>query len=105
MRLCPYYFYRTKTNFYFNYRLGERLQKNLFIRDGQMASKSTKDITQKHKKIVTSIAYALLFACLALFFFGCEESSQSMLGDYYVTNISSPQAEAYRIIQNALDAN
>jgi len=67
-----------------------------------MASKSTKDITQKHKKIVTSIAYALLFACLALFFFGCEESSQSMLGDYYVTNIASPQAEAYRIIQNAL---
>ena len=27
MRLCPYYFYRTKTNFYFNYiKLGERLR-------------------------------------------------------------------------------
>jgi tetratricopeptide (TPR) repeat protein len=28
MRLCPYYFYRTKTDFYFNYiNLGERLRK------------------------------------------------------------------------------
>ena len=66
-----------------------------------MASKSKKDKTQKHKKIVASIVYALLFTCVTVFVFGCEESSQT-LGDYYVTNIASPRAEAYRIIQNAL---
>jgi HEAT repeat protein len=67
-----------------------------------MASKSKKDKTQKHRKIVASIVYVLLFTCVIVFVFGCEESSQT-LGDYYVTNIASPQAEAYRIIQNALD--
>ena len=67
-----------------------------------MASKSEKDKTQKQKKIVASIVYALFFMCVILFVFGCEESSQT-LGDYYVTNIASPRAEAYRIIQNALD--
>lgn len=67
-----------------------------------MASKSEKDKTQKQKKIVASIVYALFFMCVILFVFGCEESSQT-LGDYNVTNIASPQAEAYRIIQNALD--
>ena len=70
-----------------------------------MAGKSIKSKTQKHKNIVTSIsiAYALLFACPAVFFFGCEDSSQSMLEDYYVDNIDSIQSEAFRIIQNALD--
>ncbi len=67
-----------------------------------MASISTNNKTQKHKNINACIAYASLFACVAVFVFGCEDSSQSMLGDFYVTNIASPQAEAYRIIQNAL---
>jgi len=71
-----------------------------------MASKSTKNKTQKHKNIVASIAYALFFACLALFVFGCEDPSQSMLGDFYITNVTSPETEALQIIQNALtDAN
>ena len=65
-----------------------------------MTSKSTKDKT--HKKIVPSIVYALLFVCVTVFVLGCEESSQTNLGDYYVTNIASPWAEAYRIIQDAL---
>ncbi len=67
-----------------------------------MASKSTKNKTQKHKNIVASIAYALLFACLVVFVFGCEDSSQSMLGDFYDTNVTSPETEAFRIIQDAL---
>jgi HEAT repeat protein len=67
-----------------------------------MAGKSVKDKTQKHNKIVASIIYALFSMCLTIFVFGCEESSQSMSGDYYVTDIASRQAEAYRIIQNAL---
>ena len=67
-----------------------------------MAGKSVKDKTQKSQKLINPIIYALLLICLTLFVFGCEESSQR-LGDYYDTNIASPQAEAYRIIQNALD--
>ena len=67
-----------------------------------MASISTKNKTQKHKNINACIAYALLFACVVVFVFGCEDSSQSLLGNYDVTDISSPQLEAYRIIQNAL---
>jgi len=67
-----------------------------------MRSKSGKDKTQKHKKIIASIAYSLLSVCLVVFVFGCEESSQSTLGDFYVTDVSSPEAEASRIIQNAL---
>jgi HEAT repeat protein len=70
-----------------------------------MASKSTKNKTQKHKNIVVSIAYVLLFACLAVFAFGCEESSQSTLGDFYVTTETSPEVEAFRIIQDALTDN
>ena len=67
-----------------------------------MASKSTKNKTQKRKNTVASIAYTLLFACLAVFVFGCEDSSQSMLGDFYVTNVVAPETEALQIIQNAL---
>jgi len=68
-----------------------------------MAGKSIKNKTQKHKNIVASIVYVLLFGCPAVFFFGCEESSQPMLGDDYFDNIASTQVEAYRIIQNALN--
>ena len=67
-----------------------------------MRSKSEKDKTQKHKNIIASIAYTLLSACLVVFVFGCEESSRSTLGDFYVTDIASPEVEATRIIQNAL---
>jgi len=67
-----------------------------------MRSKSKKDKTQKHKNIIASIAYTLLSACLVVSVFGCEGSSQSTLGDFYVTDIASHEAEAYRIIQSAL---
>ncbi len=67
-----------------------------------MASKYEKDKTQKHKNIVDRIACAMCFASLAIFVFGCEESSQSMFGDYSITNIGSPRTEAHLIIQNAL---
>jgi len=71
-----------------------------------MQSESVQDRTQKQKNIFVFIFYFLFFAVLALFAAGCEESSQTMLGDYYVTNIASPQAEANRIIQDAFsDAN
>lgn len=68
-----------------------------------MESESGQDRTQKHKKMVASIVYVLLFTYAIVFVFGCEDSSQSTLGDFYDTNIASPRAEAYRIIQNALD--
>ena len=67
-----------------------------------MASKSTKNKTQKHKNIVASIIYALFSVCVTIFVFGCEDSSQSMSGDSYVTNVTSTEAEAFRIIQDAL---
>ncbi len=67
-----------------------------------MEGKSVKDKTRNHQKSADPIIFTLLIACLTLFFFGCEESSQT-LGDDYITNKASPQAEAYRIIQNALD--
>ena len=67
-----------------------------------MAGKSTENQTQKRKNMNACIGYALLFACLAVFVFGCEDSSQSMLGDYYVTDVTTPEAEALEIIQNAL---
>ncbi|HCO94304.1 MAG TPA: hypothetical protein DIU00_10185 [Phycisphaerales bacterium] len=67
-----------------------------------MRSRSEKDKTQKHENIIVSIAYTLLSACLVVFVFGCEQSSRSTLGDFYVTDIASPEVEATRIIQNAL---
>ena len=67
-----------------------------------MAGKSIENKMQKHGNINASIAYVLFFACPAVFFFGCEDSSQSMLGDFYVTNVTTPEAEALEIIQNAL---
>jgi len=67
-----------------------------------MSSISTKNKTQKHVNINACIASALLLVCLAVFVFGCEDSSESMLGDFYVTDVTTPEAEAFRIIQNAL---
>ena len=68
-----------------------------------MASKSVKDRKQNHKKIVAPVVYALFFICVTIFVFGCEDSPRSTLGDFSVTSIASPRAEAYQIIQNALD--
>jgi len=67
-----------------------------------MAGNSIKNKMQKHKNIVACIGYTLLFACPAVFIFGCADSSQSMLGDFYVTNVTTPEAEAFQIIQNSL---
>jgi len=67
-----------------------------------MSSISTKNKTQKHVNINACIASALLLVCLAVFVFGCEDSSESMLGDFYVTDVTTPEAEAFQIIQNAL---
>ena len=67
-----------------------------------MEGKSVKDKTQKSQKLINPIICALLLVCLTLFIFGCGESSQR-LGDYYAHSTASAQAEAYRIIQNALE--
>ncbi len=67
-----------------------------------MESRFKHNIIQEHKNIIAFISYSLFFVILTLFTIGCEGSSQ-ILGDYYVTDIASPQVEAYRIIQNALD--
>lgn len=65
-----------------------------------------KDKSWKRKYIITFISCSFFYAIVALFVTGCDESSQSTLGDFYVTNIASPKAEADRIIQDALsDAN
>lgn len=71
----------------------------MLIRDDQMAGKSVKD--KNHKKVLP-VVYSLFFICATIFIFGCEESSQT-LGDDYIANKASPQAQAYQIIQNALD--
>jgi HEAT repeat protein len=68
----------------------------------KMEGECEKDKLQKRKNISAFILYSLFFTIAALFVTGCEESSQSTLGDFNVNNIASPRAEAYRIIQNAL---
>jgi HEAT repeat protein len=68
----------------------------------KMQSESGQDKAQKQKNIFVFIFYSLFFAILTLFVAGCEESSQIMLGDFYVTDAASLQAEASRIIQDAL---
>jgi HEAT repeat protein len=68
----------------------------------KMESELEKDKTQKRKNIVTFLRCCLFFAIAAVFVAGCGDSSKSTLGDFYVTNIASPRAEAYRIIQEAL---
>jgi HEAT repeat protein len=67
-----------------------------------MESKSKQNKSQKQKNIIAFIFYSLFLAILVLFVTGCEESSQTTLGDFYVTNIASPQAEANNIIRNTL---
>ena len=67
----------------------------------KMESELEKDKTQKRKYIVAFLRCCLFFA-ITVFVAGCEDSSKSTLGDFYATNIASPRAEAYRIIQEAL---
>ena len=60
----------------------------------------------RHKKIITCIPYALLFAYLAVFVFGCNESMQPPPEDFSTANMSSTQAAAMQIIQASLaDSN
>lgn len=66
-----------------------------------MESEFEEDRTQR-KNIIAFAGYCLFFALGILFIAGCEDPSDSMLGDFYVTSVASPRAEAYRIIQNAL---
>ena len=67
-----------------------------------MTGKSAKNKKQNHKKIVASIVYALFFMSVTIFIFGCEGSSQT-LGGFYDTDMTSLQAQANQVIQNALD--
>ena len=48
---------------------------------------------------------ALLFACLTVFLFGCDESLQTTSGDFNVADISTPWAKALRIVQEGLADN
>jgi HEAT repeat protein len=54
------------------------------------------------KYVIAFARYSLLFAVGISFIAGCENSSDPMLGDFYVTSVASPRAEASRIIQNSL---
>lgn len=67
-----------------------------------MADKSVKEKTQRHRKVTASVIYVLCCIYVIVFVFGCGESSQTF-GDDYITDRSSLQAQAYQIIQNALD--
>jgi len=70
-----------------------------------MEHKLKKTKIQKRKKINVSILKALLFTYLMVFAFGCDDSLQTTSGDYNVTNINTPWAKAFRIIQEALADN
>ncbi len=70
-----------------------------------MENKPKKAKTQQHKRIIASVPGALLCACLAVFVFGCNESSQTTAGDLYLGDTTSTQAQALRIIQEALADN
>jgi len=59
-------------------------------------------MTNKHTSTTASIHYVLLVACLATIPVGCNDSSQSLLGDFYVTNVASARAEAKHVIDEAL---
>jgi HEAT repeat protein len=76
----------------------ERKIENSFNKDGRMENKL--------KKIIACIPYALLFAYLTVFVFGCNESTQTTSEDFSSAKMSPIQAVAYRIIQESLaDSN
>jgi HEAT repeat protein len=56
----------------------------------------------KHRNTLACIYRILIPALLATLLFGCEDSSQSMLGDFYVTNVASAYGEAKHVIEEAL---
>ncbi len=59
----------------------------------------------KHMHTSVSIPYVLLAACLATIPAGCNDSSQSLLGEPPLTNAASARAEAKRVIDEALADN
>jgi len=71
-----------------------------------MESESGQNKSQERENTIALVCFFLICAASAFFTAGCEDSSLSTLGDFSVTNIASPKAEANRIIQEALsDAN
>lgn len=55
-----------------------------------------------HGKTKVAMCHALLLICLAVIGFGCNDSSPSLLGDFYVTKVASARAEAKYVIDHAL---
>ena len=70
-----------------------------------MEHKLKKDKTQKYKKINAYILQVLLFVYLAVFTFGCDESSQTTSRDFNATNIGAPWSKALGTIQEGLADN
>lgn len=70
-----------------------------------MKNKPKKAKTTRHKQIITSILHVWLFGCLAIFIFGCDESLQTTSGDFKITKVTPMEAEAFRIIRDALVDN
>lgn len=67
-----------------------------------MENKFKKAPVQKRKKIIVSVLHACLFAYLAAFGFGCNEPFQTTPGDISGINVTPTQAEALRIVREAL---
>ncbi|UCC99153.1 MAG: HEAT repeat domain-containing protein [Phycisphaerales bacterium] len=59
-------------------------------------------MTNTHAKTRAAIHRALLLICLAVIGVGCKDSSESLLGDFYVTSVAPVRAEAKHVIDQAL---
>ena len=59
----------------------------------------------KCEDIIASISGGVLVFCLALITVGCNDSSQSLLGDFYVTKVASARTEAKHVIDESLADN
>ena len=70
-----------------------------------MKNKPKKAKTRKYKKIIASILHIWLFVCLAILIFGCDESLQTTSDDFDTASVTPMQAEAFRIIRDALADN
>lgn len=55
-----------------------------------------------HGKTKAAMCHSLLLICVVVIGLGCNDSSPSLLGDYYVTNVASARAEAKHVIDQAL---